>query len=185
MSTVNYGPLAELIGTWKGNKGTDIAPEVSGEKNSPYFETITFEAIGTVKNANIQTLAALHYQQIVQHRESGDVFHHQCGYWSWDSKTGVVTHSFNIPRGVAVLACGKVLDDDDLPDVTVIQVSAEDTGFDGGIAQTSFMQKNAHTTAFSQTMTIEGDSLTYQQTMMLDIYSKTFEHVDSSILVRQ
>ncbi|MDQ6974274.1 MAG: heme-binding beta-barrel domain-containing protein [Mariprofundaceae bacterium] len=185
MNEVHYGPLQQLIGIWKGDKGTDIAPEPNGEENNPYFETITFEAMGTVQNANIQTLAVLHYKQIVQRIENGQVFHHQCGYWSWDADTGVLTHSFSIPRGVSVVACGKVLDDEALPDATVIQVSAEDTGFDGGIAQTSLMQKNANTTAFTQLLTIQGDSLEYQQTMMLDIYNKTFEHIDSNILVRQ
>ena len=185
MAEINYGPLAQLIGTWKGNQGTDIAPEPNGEENNPYFETITYEAIGDVSNAKAQTLAVLHYKQIVQRAESGDVFHHQVGYWSWDSETGVITHSYVIPRGVGVVACGKVLDDEDLPHATVIEVSAEDTGFDGGIAQSSFMQKKARTTAFSQTLTIEGDSLKYQQTIMLDIYSKTFEHTDTNTLTRQ
>jgi len=185
MTEINYGPLQQLIGTWKGDKGTDIAPEPDGEENNPYFETIIFEAIGDVSNAEAQTLAVLHYKQIVQRSESGDIFHHQSGYWSWDSATGVVTHSFTIPRGVGVVACGKILDDEDFPDATVIQVSAEDTGFDGGIAQTSFMQKKANTTAFSQILTIQADSLKYQQTMMLDIYSKTFEHTDTNTLIRQ
>ncbi|MBL1352143.1 MAG: hypothetical protein COA61_002220, partial [Zetaproteobacteria bacterium] len=48
MSEINYGPLQQLIGTWKGDKGTDIAPEPDGEENNPYFETIIFEAIGDV-----------------------------------------------------------------------------------------------------------------------------------------
>ena len=185
MTEINYGPLQQLIGTWKGDKGTDIAPEPNGEENNPYFETITFEAIGDVGNAQAQTLAVLHYKQIVQRAESGDVFHHQVGYWSWDSETGVITHSFTIPRGVGVVACGRVLDTDDTPNITMIEVSAEDTGFDGGIAQSSFMQKKARTTAFTQTFTIDGDSLKYEQSIMLDIYSKTFDHTDTNTLTRQ
>jgi len=185
MTEINYGPLHQLIGTWKGDKGTDIAPEPNGEENNPYFETITFEAIGDVSNAQAQTLAVLHYKQIVQRAESGDVFHHQTGYWSWDSETGVITHSFTIPRGVGVVACGRVLDTDDMPNITMIEVSAEDTGFDGGIAQSTLMQKKARTTAFSQTFTIDGGVLKYEQSIMLDIYSKTFEHTDCNTLLRQ
>jgi len=185
MSTVNYGPLQQLIGTWKGDKGTDIAPEPNGEENHPYHETISFEAIGDVSNAKAQTLAVLHYKQIVQHADNGKVFHHQVGYWSWDADTGVITHSFTIPRGVGVVECGRVLDTDDEPNITMIAVSGEDTGFDGGIAQSSFMQKKARTTAFSQTLTLDGDTLKYEQTIMLDIYSKTFEHTDTNTLVRQ
>ena len=66
MNEINYGPLKALIGTWKGDKGTDIAPEPNGEENNPYFETITYEAIGDVSNAEMQTLVVLHYKQIVQ-----------------------------------------------------------------------------------------------------------------------
>jgi len=186
MSDINYGPLAGLIGVWKGDKGTDIAPEPNGSENNPYFETISFEAIGDVTNAEAQTLALLHYTQIVSRSETGDAFHHQSGYWSWDSATGVITQSFSIPRGVAVVACGKVLDRDELPaNSIVIEVHAEESGFDGGIAQSSFMQKKASTTAFSQRLTLDGDSLSYEQTIMLDIYSKTFEHTDINTLRRQ
>ncbi len=186
MTEINYGPLAGLIGVWKGDKGTDIAPEPVGSENNAYFETITFEGIGDVSNAEAQTLVLLHYVQVVQRSENSDVFHHQTGYWSWDAATGVVTHSFAIPRGVSVVACGKVLDTDHAPaNAIVFQVSAEDTGFDGGIAQSSFMQRKANTSAFSQILTLDGDTLSYEQTIMLDIYSKTFEHTDSNILVRQ
>jgi len=184
MGDINYGPLEQLIGTWKGDKGIDIAPKPNGSENNPYFETITFEAMGEVSNAGAQTLAVLHYKQMVQRKENDDVFHHQVGYWSWDSVTGVISHSFTIPRGVSIVACGKVLDDEDFPNTTVIQVSAENTGFDGGIAQSSFMQKKANTNSFSQTFKIEADTLIYSQTMALDIYQKTFEHTDNNTLHR-
>ena len=32
---VNYGPLAALLGTWEGDKGTDRAPEPDGEACDP------------------------------------------------------------------------------------------------------------------------------------------------------
>ncbi len=48
---VDYGPLAGLIGVWKGDKGLDVAPEPDGSENNPYHETITFTAIGDVTNA--------------------------------------------------------------------------------------------------------------------------------------
>ena len=45
---IDYGPLACLVGTWKGDKGMDVSPEPDGStEESPYFETILFEAIGT------------------------------------------------------------------------------------------------------------------------------------------
>jgi len=186
MSEVNYGPLAALIGTWTGDKGTDIAPEPNGEENNPYFEAMTFEAIGDVTNAGAQTLAVLLCTQIVKRQESGDTFHHQVGYWSWDAATGAVTHSFSIPRGVSIVACGKVLDEEDSdPNIPEIEVLAEDGGFHGGIVQSPFMKNNAKTTAFEQKLTLDGDTLHYTQTILLDIYRKTFEHTDSNTLIRQ
>jgi hypothetical protein len=186
MSEVNYGPLAALIGTWKGDKGTDIAPEPNSSESTPYFETITFEAIGDVTNAGTQTLAVLLSTQIVQRQDNGDVFHHQVGYWSWDATNGAITHSFTIPRGVGIVACGKVLDDDDSdPNITEIEVLAEEGGFDGGIVQSPFMKNNARTTAFGQKLSIDGDQLTYEQNIMLDIYRKTFDHTDTNTLIRQ
>ena len=47
--SVNYGPLESLIGVWKGNKGVDVAPEPTGEENTPYHETLTFTAIAMLK----------------------------------------------------------------------------------------------------------------------------------------
>ena len=37
----DYGPLTNLIGTWNGDKGMDIAPEPDGTEHNPYYETIT------------------------------------------------------------------------------------------------------------------------------------------------
>ena len=51
---VDYGPLAELIGVWEGNKGVDIAPEPNGKETNPYFESITFSTAGNVTNAEEQ-----------------------------------------------------------------------------------------------------------------------------------
>jgi hypothetical protein len=48
---LDYGPLTGLIGTWTGDKGTDIAPEPDGTENNPYYETITYTAIGDVEDA--------------------------------------------------------------------------------------------------------------------------------------
>lgn len=32
---INYGPLTELIGVWKRDKGIDVAPEPDGTENNP------------------------------------------------------------------------------------------------------------------------------------------------------
>ncbi len=72
---IDYGPLTELIGVWKGHKGMDIAPESDGTEENPYYETITFTEGGTVDNAESQTLSILFYRQIVK-RKSNDEKEH-------------------------------------------------------------------------------------------------------------
>jgi len=70
---VDYGPLKELIGSWKGDKGLDVAPEPDGVENNPYYETITYSAAGDVSNAESQVLAAVHYRQIVQRKSNNKI----------------------------------------------------------------------------------------------------------------
>jgi len=176
---IDYGPLTALIGTWQGNKGTDIAPEPDGIETNPYYETITFEAIGDVVNADEQTLVILHYTQIVSRKSNDEVFHHQSGYWTWDAATGAITHSFSIPRGVAVVAGGNALEQDGS---TTLTVAASQ---DSDITQSAFMGHKAKTTAFNQTLTVCDDTLSYMQSTMLKIYGRTFEHTDSNTLMRQ
>jgi len=178
----NYGPLAELIGVWEGDRGEDIAPEPEGVENNPYYETIVFEAIGDVTNAESQTLVALHYRQIVKRKSDDNVFHDETGYWMWDAESDTVMHSLTIPRAVALLAGGKARKEGE---ATVFEVSAKLGDSDWGIIQSPFMQDKAKTTAFAHTISVTGNELIYAETTMLDIYGRSFEHTDKNVLVRQ
>ena len=183
MNDIDYGPLSGLIGTWSGDSGLDVAPEPDSTENNPYYETIVFEAGGDVTNAERQTLAIVPYTQIVKRKSNDEVFHHQMGYWLYDANTGEVMQSLVIPRGVAVLASGIAKQSDG---AIVIEISddGKDGTSSGGIVQSSFMQHNASTVGYRQTLTIDGDSLTYRQITSLDIYSKKFTHSDENTLVR-
>ena len=181
--TVDYGPLAELIGVWVGDKGLDVSPEPDGSEDSPYYETITFEAIGDVSNAGSQTLGVLHYRQIVQRSSDDAVFHDETGYWMWDAKQKIVMHSLTIPRGVSILAGGTFDGSKNDDGRVVLKVSASLEG-DWKIIQSPFMGENASTTQYDQTVTVGGGRLSYSQTMILDIYGKTFEHTDNNDLFR-
>ena len=86
---VDYGPLAVLIGTWKGNEGMDVAPEPDDDERNPYYEVITFEPASDVTNAEEEVLAAVRYHQEVRRKSTGLVFHDQVGYWIWNAETGV------------------------------------------------------------------------------------------------
>ncbi len=179
---VDYGPLGGLIGRWFGERGVDVAPEPDGAEENPYYETIVITPAGTVTNAESQTLAVLHYHQVVSRRSNDRVFHNQTGYWMWDAASGEVTQSLAIPRAVCALATGSSRRDGDS---TVLSVAAraEDAGW--AIAQSPFMLDNARTVAYQLELHVHGDTLNYRQTTVLDIYGSTFEHTDQNALRRE
>lgn len=179
---VNYGPLAALVGVWAGDKGVDKAPEPEGEERNLYYETMMFEAIGDVTNADSQVLAVLRYHQVVSRKSNDKVFHNETGYWMWDAASGQVMQSFSIPRGVCVLAGGKATTSDSGAIEFVVKAAADDP--DWGILQAPFMRDKARTLAFSHTITVEGDSLVYAESTLLDIYGRQYDHTDINRLKR-
>lgn len=180
---VDYGPLAQLAGTWKGDKGVDKAPEPDGEERNLFYETILFEPIGGPTNAEKQTLSVLRYHQIVSRKSNDEVFHNETGYWMYDAATGVIMQSLTIPRGVALLAGGKAEVNAD--GETLIEVKASDGNNDWGIVQSPFMRDNARTVSFSHNITVKGDDMRYSESTVLDIYGKEgYDHTDINRLTR-
>jgi hypothetical protein len=184
IDTINYGPLAALVGSWQGAQGVDIAPEPHGTEKSPYYETITFEAIGNTTNAEDQVLAVVRYLQRVSRQSDQSAIHDQTGYWIWDESNNTIINSFTIPRGVCVLAGGVFNNTQLKNDEFNVTVNAERGHKDWGIIQSPFMQQKARTVSFEQQLTISNNKLNYQQTMMLEIYGKEFKHTDCNILTR-
>lgn len=178
---IDYGPLAGLVGTWKGEKGLDVAPEPDGTEKTAYYETIQFEAAGDVTNAESQTLAIVRYHQVVSKKKNDEVFHDEIGYWLWDADSNTVMHSLAIPRSVCVLAGGKASAEGS---GTKLEVAAKLGDPDWGIIQSPFMRDNASTKAFQHTIEVDGDRLSYSETTTLEIYGKTFEHTDANELSR-
>ena len=173
---IDYGPLSGLIGTFKGDKGLDIAPDPDGTEKNAYYESIVFTPAGDVTNAEEQTLVALHYHQVVSRKSNNEVFHDQTGYWMWDKSKDEIFQSIAIPRVVCVLASGKAESEGNSQ--TVLNVSTDVSG----VLQSPFMHKRAKTTSFKQTMTLTGDELHYHETTMVDIYGNSFEHTDTNTL---
>lgn len=171
---LEFGPIAGLVGTWEGDKGVDVAPGKSAPLVAPYFETIKIEVVGDVTNAGTQKLAVLSYHQEVFRKADGKKFHDQIGYWIYDAATKEIHHTLSIPRAVTLMASGK------LTESGAIKVST-----DSEIGQSSFMQKNAKTTKFEMTLTLDGDSLSYAMTTHVDIYGKAFPHTDANVLTRK
>ncbi len=180
----DYGPLTGLIGTWKGDRGLDIAPDPEGREENPYYETIVFDPVGEVTNADSQHLVALHYLQIVQRKADDGVFHHQSGYWMWDAEGQTLMQSITIPRGVCVLAGGRWDGERDDEGNLLIEVSAELEGSGWGLVQSPFMNAQARTTAFVHRLHLGQDHLRYREITRLEIYRGRFEHEDANELVR-
>ena len=182
---IDYGPLAALIGVWKGDKGVDRAPEPDGEERNPFYETIIFEAAGDVTNAEQQTLSIVRYHQVVSRKSNDEVFHDQVGYWLWDPADDSIVETFTIPRGVAVVAGGSLARPTSLDQELVFEVNADAASRECGIVQAPFMFKQAKTTAFTHTLTVKGDEMQYSEITYLDIYDKTaYEHKDVNTLQR-
>ncbi len=180
---INYGPLTGLIGTWKGSRGLDVAPEPDGTENNPYYETITFEAAGDVDNAEDQKLVVVRYHQVVQRKSNDEVFHDQVGHWMWDARDGIVIQSLAIPRAVCLVAGGKAEIDEESNKVT-LAVAARLGDPDWGIVESPFMRDNASTLEYRHEMIVTADRISYDQTTVLDIYGRRFDHTDKSVLTR-
>jgi len=182
---INYGPLKQLIGIWKGDKGMDVAPDPDGSENNPYYEIITCTAVGDVTNAESQTLSVIRYHQVVSRKTDNEVFHDETGYWMWDASTETIMHSLTIPRAVCVLAGGQYTGATNEQGDVIIEVSAGIQDKDWGIIQSPFMQENARTTGFRHKVILGSDTLSYSETTMVEIFGKIFEHIDENELVRQ
>lgn len=182
-NNADFGPLQALIGVWKGDDGVDVAPDPDGAETNPYFETITYSAVGRVTNAESQNLAAVHYRQIVRRKSDGEALHDETGYWMWDSEAETVMHSLVIPRAVCLLAGGKFKGEKDADGRTIIEVAAKIDDDRWKIIQSPIMLGNASTREFKQTIVVGDGRLSYAETTMLEIYGKEFEHTDQNELV--
>ncbi len=175
---IDYGPIGHLVGSWEG-EGLDVAPNpVDTTEENEFYDKLFFEAIGTVTNANMQTLSAIYYRHRVYSKKSGNGFHDQTGYFLYDPANKMVVHTFNIPRGVNILAIGKAKGSEPIE----LELSTNEQG--GGILQTPFMANKAKTTSYTMQLSIYKDKLSYKQTTMLEIYNNNFTHIDESILKR-
>jgi hypothetical protein len=178
----NYGPLTDLIGSWEGKKGEDLAPDPDGTEVNSYYENIVFKGVGETENAESQLLSAVFYTQEVRRNSNDEQIHHETGYWLWEQGSETVMHSLTIPRGLCVLASG---DFETSTDNVVLNVSAAISEQDWQIIQSPFMTKNAKMKSYVQQVKVSKETLCYSQTMILDIYGKEFEHTDNNTLNRK
>jgi hypothetical protein len=90
-------------------------------------------------------------------------------------------NSFSIPRGISVLAGGEIKF---VNNELQLNVSVKENDSKWGIIQSPFMLKKAKTLSFKRVFKISDNTLSYSQEMVLEIYGKTFTHIDENILKR-
>lgn len=179
---IDYGPLAQLIGQWTGNKGVDTAPDNQANiDKSKFTDELTFTVAGAAENAEEQVLVAVKYHHVVRRTENGLIFHDQIGHWMYEPSTGCIMHSLSIPRAVCVLAGGQF---ECVNEASIFKVEANAGCDTFGILQSPFMMEKAKTKAFKMELTVQGNRLKYREVMSLHIYGKDFEHIDESTLQR-
>ncbi|GAB4141056.1 MAG: hypothetical protein Fur0037_07730 [Planctomycetota bacterium] len=179
--SVDYGPLRALLGTWKGDRGMDTAPEPDGSEENPFFETIAFTPAGGVTNAESQTMVAVRYHQVACRKSDRKVFHDETGYWLYEKATGKVVQVLAIPRGLALIAEGTARESGG---GLVLEVRAALEG-PGRISQTPFLLDRARTLAFAHRIEVRKDQMTYSETTDLEIYGKSFRHTDENALKKE
>jgi len=174
------GPLSPLVGIWEGEKGYDLAPSPSREKEDTAFrERMTFEPLPPVQNHE-QTLQGLRYSTLAWPVGSADPFHEDRGYWLWDPATKEIVRCFVIPRGITVLAKGHAE-----PDAHSFELVAEASSGVNGICSSPFLEREFKTLSFRLRLTIHDErSFSYEQESVLQIRGQhgTFSHVDKNTL---
>lgn len=182
INEIDYGPLAKLVGRWIGNRGLDDAPDANANSDkTAYTDELTFEVAGPAENAEEQQLVAVRYHHLVRKLENGKIFHDQIGHWTYEPSTQLITHSLSIPRAVCLLAGGQFRIEDG-KDIYSVESKKGSESF--GIAQSKFMLEKATTKAFKLEMIVCGNELSYHETTSLEIYGKSFEHTDKSVMYK-
>ena len=182
IDNVDYGPLAQLLGKWVGNKGLDNAPDADANPDMTEFtDEITFTVAGPAENAEEQNLVSIRYHHVVRKIENGQIFHDQIGHWIYEKSTNIIMHSLSIPRAVCLLAGGKYQEEDG---ASIFNVEAKAGSETYGIVQSPFMLEKAKTKAFKMNLSVKNNELHYHEVTSLHIYGKDFEHIDRSTLNR-
>jgi hypothetical protein len=173
-------PLLKLTGIWKGNQGIDLAPKPDEDENNPYYETLIIEPLDAeIDNAEEQELLAVIYKQEVREKANDKISHSETGYWLWDKNSNRIMNSFTIPRGVCVLASGKVKEENG---ELIFSVEANINDDNCTLAQSQFMMSKAKTLSFKREFRVSENSLSYSQETLIDIYGKKFNHIDKNTL---
>jgi hypothetical protein len=176
------GPIAPLLGIWEGAQGQDTAPsDDRGTEQNRFREVITFELLSPVTNHEQQLFGLRYFMQAWQEGVASP-FHEETGYWLWDPREQHVMRCTLIPRGVSLMAGGKVL-----PDAKSFELSAECGSPTYGICSNPFLDTEFKTVRFSMKLKFpDNDTMAYEQTTFLKMKNRVelFQHTDRNELKR-
>ncbi len=165
MAFEEWGPLAGLIGTWEsGYDGLDVSyhNEDGKVEETPYREHTTFKQFGPVDNGE-QCLYGLDYR-MAAYREAEDApFHTEVGYWMWDAAEQQVMRCFVIPRAQVLIAGGTAE-----PTASSLRLESVLGSTVYGILSNPYLDRVAHTTRFDVTITMDGDTFSYDETTVIE-----------------
>lgn len=165
MANEEWGPLAGLMGTWEsGYDGLDVAFHNDEGKiaETAFRERTTFKPFGPVDNGQ-QCLYGLDYRTAAWKKGDDNPFHTEVGYWMWDANESQVMRCFMIPRASALIAGGTVE-----PDATTFKLGAVLGSNSYGILSNKHLDRVAKTTRFEVTVTIDGDTFSYDETSVVE-----------------
>jgi hypothetical protein len=176
------GPLADLIGTWEGDKGDDVAPsDDRGIENNKFRERIVFEQVGPIQNHE-QNLSVLRYSTKAWRLGEPNTFHEELGYWSWEPGTKELMRSFLIPRGIALIAGGRAE-----MNANEFHLEAKNGSCTFGICVNPFLDREFKILSYELNLRIlDKNSFSYDEDTVIQIKGKNepFHHRDRNTLRR-
>ncbi len=177
------GPLAQLVGSWEGDKGDDKAPDDHrGIETNLFKEIMVCEPTGLVQNHE-QFLYGLRYKTTAWRLGADSAFHETLGYWLWDGATSQVMRCFLVPRGVSVIAGGKVA-----KGANNFTLTAKLGSPTYGICSGPFLDAEFKTVQYDVSLTFhDQNSFSYEERtqLLLKGQKEIFNHVDKNTLRRQ
>lgn len=177
----NLGPLREMAGIWKGQRGLDVKPKAEGPKKQIYVEHMELQPIDPQTNGP-QLLYGLRYHTHVVKPDQLGTYHDQVGYWLWEPATDTVIHTLAIPRAEIVMAVGKAN-----KDAKEFELVATHDSDNFGIRSAPFLDYAFKTVEFRIKVSINPDGTwSYDEDTVLKIRGKTdlFHHTDKNTLTK-
>jgi hypothetical protein len=178
---VCLGPLGPLIGSWEGDKGTDLAPgRARDNATSLYREKTIFTSAGRVDNHE-QILYGLKFATIAWRIGEDNSFHEEFGIWLWDAARRQIMRCFVVPRGISVIAGG-----DCDPTTRDIKVAAKIDSTTYGILSNQFLDVEFRTVEYTLAISVTDETLSYEADTVMQLKNRAelFHHTDRNVLRR-